>query len=342
MTSRLGVAIVGLAHTPHAWSYARALTTSSAARLVGVFDPDPRLGAQIADEFGSTSYREAASLVESADVEAVVVCSATVEHRPLVELAAAAGKHVVCEKPIATTVEDARAMVDACRRADVQLHSAFVSRFSPLVQQVCGLVRAGELGDLVAMVGGNRGRPPLPPHYPTWITTASESGGGALIDHSVHVTDAMRHVGGREVVRVSAEVGSLLWDCGVDDVALLSLVFDGGMVASVDPSWSVPAGNPWDYDFYLRILGTQGALQITDTAESLQLVTRTQAEGMRLVPFGTDVDAAMLDAFVASVRAGELLSPCADGIDGLRALEIALAGYQAAETGTTVRMDQPA
>ena len=76
------------------------------------------------------------------------------------------------------------------------------------------------------MVGGNRGRPPLPPAYPAWITDPVAAGGGALIDHSVHVTDVMRHVSGLEVTEVSAEAGSLLWDCGVDDVAVLTLRFD--------------------------------------------------------------------------------------------------------------------
>ena len=103
---------------------------------------------------------------------------------------------------------------------------------------------------------------------------------------------------------MAAEVDSRLWDCGVDDVALMSLVFDDGMVASVDPSWSVPAGNPWDYDFYLRVVGSRGSLAISDLAESVKLVSSHTGGGLRLVPFGDDVDAALIEAFVASVRAG--------------------------------------
>ncbi len=338
MTDRLGVAIIGCAHRPHAWSYARALAGSPGARLSGVFDPTPELGRSIADEFDVAYHRDVSGLLESPDVEAAVICSATVEHRRLAELAASRGRHVLCEKPIATTVEDARAMIEACSWAGVQLHTAFVTRFLPLVQQVRSILLAGELGDLVAMVGGNRGRPPLPPQYPGWITTPSESGGGALIDHSVHITDVMRHLSGREVERVAAEVGSLMWNLDVDDTALMSLVFNGGMVASIDPSWSVPAGNPWDYDFYLRVIGTLGSLSINDMAESLRLVSDRRGGGLRLVPFGDDVDAAMIDAFAASIRAGHVLSPCADGEDGLRALEVALAGYEAAETAATISL----
>jgi predicted dehydrogenase len=338
VTEPLGVAIVGCAHTAHAWSYARALASSPTARLLGVFDEVPELAAPIAQEFDVAQYTDATSLVERAGVEAAVVCSATVQHRPLVELAAGRGLHVLCEKPIATRLQDARAIVDVCARSSVQLQLAFVTRFLPLVQQVRSAIAAGDLGDLLAIVAGNRGRPPLPPQYPPWITTPAESGGGALIDHSVHLTDVLRHLTEREVVRVAAEVDSRLWECGVDDVALLSLVFDGGPVASVDPSWSVPAGNPWDYDFYLRVVGTRGSLSITDLAESVRLVSASAGGGLRLVPFGVDADAAMIEAFVGSVRAGETLSPCATGDDGVRALEIALAAYAAAEGAEMVSL----
>lgn len=335
-TGRVGVALLGCAHTTHAWSYARALGSSGSARLVGVFDESPELAEPVCRDFGVPYHDDPRTLAGDAEVAAVVVCSATVEHRPLVELAASLGRHVLCEKPLATTVEDGEAIVDACRDAGVQLHTAFVSRFLPLVAQARVAVAAGEIGELLGMVGGNRGRPPLPPTYPGWITTPELAGGGALMDHSVHVTDVMRHVSGREVVRVSAEAGSLLWGCGVDDVALLSLVLDGGVVASVDPSWSVPEGNPWDYDFYLRLVGTRGSLDIGDLAESLRLVSAGQ--GLRLVPFGIDADARMVEAFVASVAAGEVLDPCATGKDGLAALRVAVAGYRSADTTAPVRL----
>jgi hypothetical protein len=106
------------------------------------------------------------------------------------------------------------------------------------------------------------------------------------------------------VVRVTAETDSLFWGSGVDDMALLSLVFDGGAVGGVDPSWSVPAGNPWDYDFFLRIVGTKGSVSVTDLAESVQLVSGSAGGGLRLVPFGVDIDALMVEAFVASIRPG--------------------------------------
>lgn len=336
MSEVLGVALLGAAHTPHAMSYARCFANDPATTLVGVYDSDAELGARVAERFGTTHHTDLGELLDRDGLDAVVVCSATAEHRALVEAAASSGLHVLCEKPIATTVEDAVAMIDTCERHGVQLHVAFVCRFYPVVARVRDLIESGAIGDVIGMVGGNRGRPPLPPQYPSWITDTALAGGGSLIDHSVHVVDAMRHVTGREVTRVHAEVDDRFWQSGVDDMAALTIEFGGGAVASVDPSWSVPAGHPWSYDFFLRVVGTAGAISIDDTPEALRV--SIAGEGMRLVPFGVDIDAEMCAAFAASITAGELQRPCADGVDGLRALEVALAGYESAATGTTVAL----
>lgn len=341
MTARpVGVAVLGTASMPHAWAYVRALTGCDDAHVVGVHDAEPDHTRWIRQDFGVPFVADAGDLVSSPDVDAVVVCSANADHRGYVELAAANGRHVLCDKPIATALEDARAMVAVCAAADVQLHIAFVSRFLPVVARARQAVRDGRLGDVIGLVGGNRGRPPLPPQYPPWITDPVAAGGGALIDHSVHVTDAMRHVSGLEVTEVSAEAGALLWDCGVDDVAVLLLRFANGAVGSVDPSWSLPADNPFDYDFFLRVVGTEGSLDVTDTAESLHVVSARDGgpRGLRHTSFAEDADRAMIDAFLSSVRSGSVQEPCATGEDGVRALEIALAGYRSSDAGSAVEV----
>jgi predicted dehydrogenase len=323
---------------PHAWAYVRALTQCDEVRVVGVHDAEPDYTRWIRQDFGVPFVADATELVSGPDVDAVVVCSANADHRGDVELAAAHGRHVLCDKPIATTLDDARAMVDACAAAEVQLHLAFVSRFLPVVARARQAVHDGRLGDVIGLVGGNRGRPPLPPAYPPWITDPVAAGGGALIDHSVHVTDAMRHVTGLEVTEVSAEAGALLWGCDVDDLAILLLRFSNGAAGSVDPSWSVPADNPSDYDFFLRVVGTEGSLDLTDAAESLHVVSARDGgpRGLRHASFGEDPDRAMIEAFLASVRSGSVQRPCATGEDGVRALEVALAGYRSSDSGSVV------
>ena len=323
----IDVVLLGVEHGPHALSYAGALGRSRAGRLTGVYDPSPELGGPLADELGVPYYGDAEQLLDRAAPAAAVVCSATDRHRPLVELAASRGVHVLCEKPLATTVADAEAMVAACHKHGVQLHTAFVSRFYPALLQARDLVASGELGRVRGMVGGNRGRPPLPPRYPAWITDPVSAGGGALIDHSVHVVDAMRFVSGLEAQAVLAETDTLFTDLEVEDSALVSVVFDGDVPASVDPSWSVTSTNVWDYDFYLRLLGSEGSLTITTGREALQVSGRHGERTHALAPFEPDIDQVMVETFLQSVVEGRVIDPSATGEDGLRAVEVACAAY---------------
>ena len=333
------VAILSFAHPGHAASYTQALTQLDGAAVVAIYDDDPERGRRYADHFGVPDVYDAPEpLLARPDVDAVVVCSANDEHARLVIAAAEAGKHVLCEKPIATTIADAQAMIAACRVAGVQLHIAFVSRFYPMVQTARQMIEAGDIGPIIGIVGGNRGRPPLPPAYPAWITDPAHSGGGAVLDHSVHVTDAMRFLVGAEVESVYAETGTLYnEELAVDDCGLLLLKFTNGIAASVDPSWSIPDANPFHYDFYVRVLGSEGMINLDDTKQAIRLASdAVERRGARWEQFGVNVDAAMVAHFVHCVRTGEELAPRASGEDGLRALEIALAAYESARTGQPV------
>jgi predicted dehydrogenase len=304
-----------------------------------VYDADEERGLSFADRCGAPdSYQQAEALLARDDIGAVVVCSPTNEHRALVTAAARAGKHVLCEKPIATRLEDAQEMIAACEQAGVQLHMAFVCRFYPMVQKAKAMLEAGEIGAPLGVVGGNRGVPPL--DYPEWIRDPEQAGGGALIDHSVHVTDAMRFVLGAEVESVFAEIGPGLRDgLAVEETAALLLKFRSGAAASVDPSWCLPSNNLYRHDFYLRIVGESGVLELDDRHQAVRVATdQPGGRGAYLEPFGLDINAALVRHFVRCVRQGAAEPPYASGEDGLRALEIALAGYKSARNGKPVRL----
>ena len=217
----------------------------------------------------------------------------------------------------------------------------FVCRFFPMLQTARRLVQSGELGRVLGVVGGNRGIPPLPPTYPSWIVDPIQAGGGALLDHSVHATDAMRFVFGAEVESVFAEKSVFHpSQLAVEDCALLALTFQNGIIATVDPSWSIPANNPYHYDFYLRILGERGIIDLDDTRQALTVISdRAEQPGVSAQSFGRDVDEEMLRHFIRCVRVGENLFPAATGEDGLRALEIALAAYDSIRERQPVRVN---
>ncbi len=330
--SNVSVGIISFAHTAHAVSYASALSSLENVSLAGIADDDSVRLHQHADQFRVPFYPTPQDLLHQKNLDAVIICSETNRHRELVNLAAQAGKHVLCEKPLATTITDARAMIQTCADAGVLLQIPFVCRFYPMVQAARKMVQNGDIGRVLGVVGGNRGVPPLPPVYPGWITDPLQAGGGALLDHSVHVTDAMRFILGEEVDTVFAQTCSIHEpSLAVDEGGLISLTFRNGIIATVDPSWSIPANNPYHYDFYLRILGEKGTIQLDDTRQSLQVTSdRPDCRSVQQEPFGMDVDREMIRHFVNCIRAGENLFPAATGEDGYKALEIALAAYQAA------------
>jgi len=334
------VGMISYAHRAHAVSYSHALGNISGAALAAVYDDEAGRGQQFAGQFGVPFYQNLDDLLRREDISCVIVCSPTNQHRDLVCAAARAGKHVLCEKPIATRLEDAQAMIEACHSAGVLLQIPFVCRFYPTVQEARRLAQSGELGALIGAIGGNRGIPPLPPSYPDWILDPLQAGGGALLDHSVHVTDAMRFIFGTEVESVYAEKSVFhALDLAVEDSGLLALTFQNGLIATVDPSWSTPQKNPYHYDFYLRILGEKGVLKLDDTRQALNVVSdRPEQPGVAAQPFGIDVDVEMARRFIHCVRSGENLFPAATGEDGLRALEIALAAYESIRQRQPVRL----
>ncbi len=332
VTLRIGV--LSYAHTGHALSYSVALKKIPGVELAAIYDEDAGRGKQFAAQFGARFYATATELLDQNSINAVIVTSPTDQHRDLVCAAAGAGKHILCEKPIATNIVDARAMIAACDEAGVLLQIPFVCRFYPMVQAARRMIQSGEIGRVLGIVGGNRGRPPLPPQYPEWITDPVHAGGGALLDHSVHVTDALRFILESEVGSVYAEK-SVFSERGlkVEDCGLLSLVFQNGIIATVDPSWSLPENNSYHYDFYLRILGEKGTLNLDDTRQALTVVSDDPARrAVAAEPFGIDVDTEMVQHFIRCVQAGEHLFPAATGQDGLRALEIALAAYESTQS----------
>jgi predicted dehydrogenase len=327
------VGMLGLDHV-HAASYAaclQALSTEEDVQLSAVADVDAERGQHLAATCGCAYHADYTRLLAT-DVDAVVVCSDNVSHRELVVAAARAGKHVLCEKPLATTVADAKQMIAACAQAGVILQVAFPVRFNPPVRRAVEMVQGGAIGDVVAIRGTNRGQNPG-----GWFVDPARSGGGAVLDHTVHVIDLMRWMLGSEVKEVFAEVGTRFYPLTVDDCGLLTLEFTNGVFASHDPSWSRPATFPTWGDVTLEIVGTQGVLLVDALGQHLN-VYGAGGSALEHAFWGDSMDLALVRDFVGCVRAGR--APSITGEDGLRAMAVALAAYESGRTGQPVAMDR--
>jgi len=245
-------------------------------------------------------------------------------------MAAEAGKHVMCEKPIATTVADAWEMIDACRRHNVKLMTAFPCRYSPSMVLLKEQVDGGCIGEVLAMKGTNRGKMPG-----GWFIELDKSGGGAVIDHTVHVTDLMRWVTRSEPVEVYAEISNRMHGDKYDDVGELTITFANGVFATLDTSWSRPKSFPYWGDVMLDVVGTGGVIQMNMFAQNM---VHYSDEAMRVnwVHWGSNIDYQLVKDFVTSVA--EDLPVSITGEDGMKALEVALAAYRSRDTGAPVKL----
>jgi predicted dehydrogenase len=320
-TVRIGM--MSFAHM-HAGSYAHSIGTRSDTEMVGIADHDPARAQRMAQQFGTRAFESYEALLAEPGLDAVVVCSENVRHRALVEMAASAGKHVLCEKPLATSIADGEAMIAACKQAGVQLMTAFPCRYSPIMQRMKAVLDSGDAGRILAMRGTNRGRNPG-----GWFIVKSESGGGATMDHTVHVTDLMRWILQDEVKEVYAEISNGISHAEFDDVGFLSLTFQKGVFGTLDASWSRPKTFPTWGDVTLEVITEQGTLSMDMFAQNLVLYS-DKSNSVSWHNWGGNMDDGLVAAFAKAI-AEDAPVPIT-GEDGLRAAEVAFAAYRSAET----------
>lgn len=328
-TRKVKIGMMSFAHM-HAWSYATSIARRADTELVGIADHDPARAAQMAQAFGTRAFESYESLLGEPGLEAVVICSENVRHRPLCEMAAQAGKHILCEKPLATNMEDGLAMIAACERAGVQLMTAFPCRYSPVMQRLKATLESGSAGEIVAVRGTNRGRNPG-----GWFINKEESGGGATMDHTVHVTDLMRWMLADEVQEVYAEVSNNISHLAFDDVGFLSLRFERGVFGTLDASWSRPKSFPTWGDVTLDVITERGTLSMDMFAQNLVLYS-DKTNSVSWHNWGGNMDDGLIGAFAKAVR--EESPVPITGVDGLRAAEVAFAAYRSAELHAPVTL----
>lgn len=322
---KVKVGIMSFAHL-HADSYASCLKAHPQAELVGIADHDNARARAKAQQFETQAFESYEALLAS-DVQAVIICSENVRHAPLAQMAAAAGKHILCEKPLMTRLEDGTAMLASAQGAGVYLFTAFPCRFSPAFQQMRQMYESGTIGELLALRGTNRGSNPG-----GWFNDPELAGGGAMIDHTVHVADLIRLLTGQAITEVYAETGNNMFHGAYDDTAMLTLTLQNGVFATLDASWSRPKTFPTWGDVTLAAIGTRGIIEMDMFAQHL-VHYDDRANRIRQVFWGDNIDALMIDEFVRAV-AGEPPQTLATGEDGYHAAAAAIAAYESARLGT--------
>lgn len=336
MTLRIGV--LSFAHT-HAIGYLSALAAMPDVEVRGS-DPDGRStgtglgelrGADLAAALG-VEYADSHEDLLAWGPDGVVVTSENARHRELVELAAAAGAHVLCEKPLATSWEDGLAVRDAVDRAGVVLMMAFPVRFASAFERLRATHASGALGTVFSARGANNGMLPL---TRDWFTDPSLSGGGALVDHVVHVADLLDGLTGASPVHVTAVANRVLHAerARAETSGLVTVTYDSGMIATIDCSWSRPDTSPAWGGLTLDVAGTGGTVSVDFFGAATRGLDAVSGRPIEL-RYGADHDVPMLRTFLEAVRTGRQPQP--DVGVGLRTLSIVLAAQESVRTGRTV------
>ncbi len=362
MPDEARIGMISWAHL-HAEFRARAISEIPGARIVAISDDNEERGKSSADRWRVAEFTsDWLSLAERDDIDIVMVHSENGRHAEQVIAAARAGKHVFCEKPVATTPADAQRMADAVRTAGVDGTAAFVSRFSKEATRVKAVVDAGVLGEILltrSLIGlAGIAEIGCPPEMAAWMSDPVLGGGGAWIDEGSHGIDLLRWLVG-DIAEITAFIANRAKpDLAAEDVAAATIRYATGVLGEIATTWSMSVDigmRNW-----LEIYGTTGTvlMRATDPQPRVEVYRSDQPELWRgwttpdIAPAQTEPHdytswpphlhhykremASYLNRYFADHRP---FGPTLE--DGLACLAVIDAGYRSAASGTTQLITHP-
>ncbi|MBX3112483.1 MAG: Gfo/Idh/MocA family oxidoreductase [Fimbriimonadaceae bacterium] len=309
------VGVLSSAHV-HAPSFVACCQASAQAEVVGLWDDEPARGQSFADGRGLAFFGDIDELC--GQVDAVVVCSENMKHADQIEVASRHGLHILCEKPVAPVPDHAVRIEKAATLGKVFM-TAFPCPFSPAFQLLHQKVKDGVVGRILAVNATNQGTCPF-----GWFIEKDKSGGGAMVDHTVHVTDLLRRLLGEEPETVQAFTGNNVYGQDWEDTAMVSVGFPSGVFATIDSSWSKPMGYKTWGNVKLTVVGEKGVVETDLFTQGYDVYTQAH----RQYGVGANLDQMMVDEFLNAVIEGR--SPSVTLFDGLQASRVAMAAYRSA------------
>ena len=325
MVSPVRVGIVGGGFIARA--HANAYSKTARVELVGIADPVIAKASAIADRVGATAVASLDDLL-AAGVDAVSICTPTPTHCELTLAALAAGVHVLCEKPIAYTLDDADRMVAAADSAPGMLMVGHVSRFEPEHARARQIVETGRLGELhlssqtitASAPGWSEGG---------WLHDHTQSG-GPILDLAIHSFDFLSWIHGSTPQRVTALAADT--EAGPSTYALVTVRLANGSVNTIETSWAHPAAH--GFHLITEIAGADGRLGWTYDGVTLGTLVDGDGNTTQFDPLGDRGFRGEIAAFVGAIRDGG--PPPVTAIEARSALATAWAAIESVRTGRPV------
>jgi predicted dehydrogenase len=316
------------------------------AELVAVYDINAEVNNAVAKEFNAKAVDSIEELINS-DIDAVYIASPVSLHMEQAIACAKGKKHVLCEKPLGMSVEEAEKMIRVCKEEGVFLGTALMMRFAAQHQAALKLIREGKLGKPVY------GRAQLSCWYPpiegSWRQDPSLGGGGSLMDMGSHCIDLLEMLFGK-VKSVSCFINNTIHPYKSEDSSLVSLMFENGAIASVDSCFSIPDNSSKNI---LELYGSKGSilakgtigqgpagemtayLEDGDAGYDAQQA-RSNGEGIAINPAPVNTYQAEIEEFSLAIL--ENREPANNASIGLESQKVLTACYLSAKTGKIIEV----
>lgn len=340
MTTEIGFGVVGCGLIGKV--QAEAITSIPGARLVAVCARDEKRTAEFAAKFGATGYTNYDQFLRHPGLQIVNICTPSGLHAEQGIAAAQAGKHVLVEKPIETTLEKADALIEACDRSGVKLGVIFQSRFLPAVQKIKHAIDEGKLGRL--MLGDAYVKWYRAPEYyaDSWHGTLALDGGGALINQAIHTVDLLRWMMGPVDVAFAMKGALRYPHIEAEDTLVANLRFQNGALGVIEATTSAKPG----FKRRLEISGERGTVILDGDAISVWEIDgeSEEANESEQITDGSANPAAIsneghrrqIEDMMRAVI--EDRAPMIDGREGRKSLEVVVALYESATSGQAIRI----
>jgi len=347
MTNPMRVALIGAGGIGDL--RAEAVTKTPALKLQVVVDIARERAEGVAQKYGAESSTDAMAVVQRNDVDMVIVSTPPNLHGEQAIAALNAKKHVIVEKPIAHSLEDAERMCDAADANGVFLKTGFNHRYFPSMAYAKKLIDSGKIGEVIS-VQSYAGHPGGKEFGHDWIHDAKVTGGGSYVDNGIHILDLARFfLGKEEMVTAKGYVANLIWPFeNAEDNAYGLFRSASGKIAEVHSSWT-----QWrNYQFWVEVFCTRGYVRASYPPALVEwgeipepgirakrhwelfpvFQVQERLQGWRFT--GVQSFVTEMSEFAAGIAAGRPTP--ATGRDGLRALQMAYAVYRSAKEGGEV------
>lgn len=324
--------------------HAEAILKIQGARLVGITDINAKAVAAFAEKYNTKAFSAIEALLESKEVDVVCICTPSGLHAPLAIKAANAGKHVIVEKPMAITLNEAEDVVRACKVNGIKLAVISQLRFTDTVCKLKDSVQKGMLGRLITgdiYMKYYRSQE----YYDNggWRGTWKMDGGGALLNQGIHGVDLLQYIMG-PVSSVFAYTRTLARKIEVEDTAAALLEFENGALGVIQATTSIYPGSPRK----LEICGDKGTIALEED-NIVNWVIEGQ-EGIDLSNLNGTANSSFMDPKAISIEGhvkqiGDMVDairydrkPLVDEYEGKKTVEIIMAVYESSKSGKPVKI----